>query len=227
MTHYLDIIILLLVVILLFQKLRSLLGTRPTETEKKIAEEKAAKIFDMIVAKTAEEKNTSPAPVIEASAVDVEKTADNTTLGDTDKVLAQIPGFNKEKFLNNAKKAFEMIITSFSKGDTETLEMLVSKDLIKKFQNILEQRHSDGITAETDLIGFDSAEITHAQINKENIISITVKFISEQVNLLKNKEGEIIEGDEQYIQNITDVWTFEKALTSTSPNWLLTSTKKS
>ena len=47
----LDIIILLVAVILIFQKLRSLLGTRPdTEiTRTKISEESAAKIFDMIV----------------------------------------------------------------------------------------------------------------------------------------------------------------------------------
>ena len=120
-----------------------------------------------------------------------------------------------------------MIVSSFSQGDTETLEMLVSKDLAKKFKQVIEQRQAEGITAETDIIGFDEAEITHAQISPDDTITITVKFISEQVNILKNKEGEVIEGDEQYIQNITDIWTFEKALTSTSPNWLLTSTKKS
>ena len=77
------------------------------------------------------------------------------------------------------------------------------------------------------MISFDSAEITNAKITKNDLVKITVKFISEQVNLLKNKDGEIIEGDEQYIQNITDVWTFERSITSASPNWLLTSTKKS
>ena len=75
-------------------------------------------------------------------------------------------------------------------------------------------------------IGFDQAEITAAKISKNDIAKITVKFVSEQVNLLKNKDDEIIEGDENFIQNITDVWTFERCLTSTNPNWLLVSTKK-
>ena len=224
MAQYLDIIILLLVVVLLFQKLHSLLGTRPTETEKKIAEEKAAKIFDMIVQKAEAQKHHTEQPTTELEATPIK---DDSELSATDKVLSKIPNFNKDHFLNSAKKAFEMIVSSFSQGDTETLEMLVSKELAKKFQQVIEQRRADGITSETDLIGFDNAEITHAQISDDNIISITVKFISEQVNILKNKDGEVIEGDEQYIQNITDVWTFEKALTSTSPNWLLTSTKKS
>ena len=153
-------------------------------------------------------------------------TEEKTELSETDKALSLIPNFNKENFINSAKKAFELIVTSFSKGDVKTLEMLVNLKLFKKFQEVINQRQNDGITSETDFIGFDSAEITHAEITKNDIAKITVKFISEQVNLLRNKEGEVIEGDEQYIQNITDVWTFERALTSTSPNWLLASTKK-
>ena len=222
MAQYLDIIVLLLVVIFIFSRLKSLLGSRPSESERKMAEEKAAKIFEMIMHEgEKKEAEAQSAVSAEAPAQPVDE-----NMSETDKVLASIPGFNKQQFLENAKKAFELIVSSFSKGDTQTLEMLVSQKLIAKFQEVLNQRQADGITAETDLIGFDSAEITKAQINKNNIINITVKFISEQVNLLKNKKGEVIEGDEQYIQNITDVWTFERSLTSTSPNWMLVSTKK-
>lgn len=217
MSQYLDIIILLVVIVLIFQKLKTVLGTRPEMEERQEADLKAAKILT-VVAKEIEKKEQTNAPIISS-----ESTAE---LSDTDKTLKEIPNFNKESFLTSAKKAFELIVTSFAKGDTQTLEMLVNSKLYKKFQEIINKRADEGITSETDFIGFDSAEITHAEISKNNIAKITVKFISEQVNLLRNKEGEVIEGDEQYIQNITDVWTFERALTSTSPNWLLASTKK-
>ena len=217
MSQYLDIIILLVVIILIFQKLKTVLGTRPEMEERQEADLKAAKILT-VVAKEIEKQEQTNAPIISS-----ESTAE---LSDTDKTLKEIPNFNKESFLTSAKKAFELIVTSFAKGDTQTLEMLVNSKLYKKFQEIINKRADEGITSETDFIGFDSAEITHAEISKNNIAKITVKFISEQVNLLRNKEGEVIEGDEQYIQNITDVWTFERALTSTSPNWLLASTKK-
>ena len=217
----LDIIILLIVVILIFGKLKNLLGTRPDVSihQNKITEKNAAKIFDMI-AKEAEKQK---------QALEHSQTKDEpipAELSDTDKVLSKIPNFNKEHFINSAKKAFEIIVTSFSKGDTETLESLVSKTLNKKFQEIINQRQAEGITAETDLIGFNEAEITSAKISSNDIAKITVKFVSEQVNLLKNKDNEVIEGDENFIQSITDVWTFERCLTSSSPNWLLVSTKK-
>ena len=40
------------------------------------------------------------------------------------------------------------------------------------------------------------------------------------------KQGDVIEGDDRFIQCITDVWTFERSLTSSNPNWVLVSTKK-
>lgn len=217
----LDIIILLIVVVLIFGKLKSLLGTRPDVSvrQNKISEENAAKIFDMIVKEAEKQKQA-----LEHTAAKEEPATEE--LSETDKVLSKIPNFNKEHFINSAKKAFEIIVTSFSKGDTETLESLVSKTLNKKFQEIINQRKAEGITSETDLIGFDEAEITSAKISSDDIAKITVKFVSEQVNILKNKDDEVIEGDENFIQNITDVWTFERCLTSTSPNWLLVSTKK-
>lgn len=217
----LDIIILLVAVVLIFQKLKSLLGTRPDEeiTHARISEENAAKIFDMIV----KEAEKQQAGGLSPNNLDETKPEELTEI---DKALVKIPNFNKERFLSGAKRAFEVIITAFSKGDTETLENLVSSSLVKKFQEIIEKRHAEGITAETDLIGFNDTEITAAKITKDDIAKITVKFVSEQVNILKNKDDEVIEGDENFIQNITDIWTFERCLTSTNPNWLLVSTKK-
>ena len=222
MAAYLDIIILLVVVVLVFSKLKSLLGTRPDNFEqRKISDENAAKIFDMIV-KEAEKNAAAEARNMEKEEVQVPE----EELSEIDKVLAKIPGFNREKFLTGAERAFEIIISAFSKGDVETLEMLVSKSLLKKFQEIIEKRKAEGITSETDFIGFDDVEITNAKISKSEVAKITVRFVSEQVNILKKKDGEVIEGDENFIQNITDSWTFERALTSTNPNWLLVSTKK-
>lgn len=222
MAAYLDIIILLVVVVLVFSKLKSLLGTRPDNFEqRKISDENAAKIFDMIV-KEAEKNAAAEARNMEKEEVQVPE----EELSEIDKVLAKIPGFNREKFLTGAERAFEIIISAFSKGDVEPLEMLVSKSLLKKFQEIIEKRKAEGITSETDFIGFDDVEITNAKISKSEVAKITVRFVSEQVNILKNKDGEVIEGDENFIQNITDSWTFERALTSTNPNWLLVSTKK-
>lgn len=215
MTQFLDIIILLLVVIVIYSKLKNILGTRPDQPKATpLSEESAAKIFDIIMQEN--EKNIQ-------ALKDITPEEDLSPL---EKDLRQIPDFDKEKFINGAKRAFEIILTAFAKGDVETLETLVSPKLLKKFQEVLNQRQLDKITAETDLISFNKAEIINAKISKNNIVKIAVNFVTEQVNLLKDKQDKVIEGDENFVQTIADTWTFERCLTSTNPNWLLISTKK-
>jgi len=214
-----DIIILLVVIAVIFQKLWSVLGTKPTETHP-ISQESAAKIFDILVKENL--KNAQKQP-LDGGELNDESTAE---MSDVEKALRQIPHFNKDMFLRGAKKAFEIIVTSFAKGDLAMLKTLVGKNLLKKFEEIVNQRKVDGISAETDFVGFNSVEITNAKVDEKNKAQISVKFVSEQANVLKDAKGEIVEGDENFIQSITDVWTFEKNINSSNPNWLLVSTKK-
>ena len=104
--------------------------------------------------------------------------------------------------------------------------MLVSSSIFNKMQAVIKQRQEEQIIAETDFICFEKVEIIKASVNDKNKASISVEFISEQVNLLRNKDNEVIEGDENYIQTIRDVWTFEKKLDAKILNWVLVSTKK-
>lgn len=222
MTH-LDILVLLAVVVLVFAKLRNLLGTRPEEKKVHLSKESAEKLYDILM-EEAEKKaniydkksdNTQPE---ELTPVDEE-------LSEMDKTLAEIPNFNKLRFVDSAQNAFQVITEAFNKGDVETLEMLVNKNILKKFQEVIDKRNKEGITAETDFICFDKVEIVNAVISGDKA-KISVEFVSEQVNVLRDADGSVLEGDENFIQNITDVWTFEKALTSATPNWILVSTKK-
>ena len=44
-------------------------------------------------------------------------------------VYKKVNNFNHREFLDGAKKAFEIIISSFNNGDKKTLKNLVSKDV--------------------------------------------------------------------------------------------------
>ena len=223
MTH-LDILVLLIVVALIFARLRNVLGTRPTEERRiRLSKENAEKLYNIL--KSEAEKLESKA-LDEEKAEPAELVPQGEALSELDKTLMSIPHFAKSKFIKGAERAFQIITEAFNKGDVETLEMLVNKKLFKKFQEVIEQRKQNKVTAETDFIGFDKVEIAKANIKANKVAEITVEFVSEQVNILRDAEGKVIEGDENYIQNITDVWTFERAISSTSPNWVLVSTKK-
>jgi predicted lipid-binding transport protein (Tim44 family) len=148
------------------------------------------------------------------------------SLSPLDRTLASIPNFAKSDFYNRCAKAFEMILKALAANDEDTLKMLLNKKLFAKFQEIIRQRQNDGITAETDLIRIEDMKIEQAEVSPKGLAHIVVRFVSEQVNLLKNAAGEVIEGDENFVQKITDVWTFERNLNLKSPAWLLASTRK-
>ncbi len=217
MSAYMDIIFLLVVAVLIFMRLRSVLGTRPeNKTEiRVISREEFEKNYDAIRQEIARKLNL---PEYEQGESD--------NISPADKVLLSIPGFDRNDFCRRVAKAFEMVLEAFAAKDEKTLKMLTGKKLFTKFQEIIKQRSEEGITAETDLIRLDELCIQDAKVSSKGIANIVVRFISEQVNLLKNAAGEVIEGDENFVQKITDVWTFEKDINSSSPAWLLVSTKK-
>lgn len=218
----LDIIVLLIVVVLIFQRLWRVLGTRPeVETKKvKLSREGAEKLYNLL--KNEAEKELKEAAQNAEELVPV----DSKPFNEIDAVLVSIPNFNKANFITGAKKAFQVITEAFNKADTETLKMLVSPSILKKMQAVIKQRQDDAIAAETDFICFDKADIIKAKVDSKNNALISVEFVSEQVNVLRDKDNKIIEGDENYIQTITDVWTFERALDAKTLNWVLVSTKK-
>lgn len=212
MSGYLDIIFLLILVVVVFSKLKSLLGTNTEDTKViMVSKEQLERVYNEM--KSNAENHFA-------------KEVDLSNLSALDRELVKIPNFNKNIFVRGAQKAFEMILTSFSKGDAKTLSTLVNKELLKKFESVISERKEKGIVAETDLISFVQTEVESVNFVNDEKVNIVVKFVSEQVNMLKNADGEVIEGDENYVQTISDVWTFEKSLNPKSNNWLLCSTKK-
>ncbi len=50
-----------------------------------------------------------------------------------DAVAASDPNFDGKAFLNGARRAYELIVTAFAKGDRETLKPLLSQDVFDGF----------------------------------------------------------------------------------------------
>ena len=221
----LDILVLLAIVLLIFQRLWRVLGTGSDNRPQKIrlSQESAEKLVKIIKDETEKEfKRTAENLVAEGGKIPVE---DLSHFSELDQALLSIPQFNRENFIKSAKKAFRIITDAFNEGDYETIKLLLHPTLAKKFKEVIDQRKAEGLTAETDFICFDKAEIIAAKASKYSA-TVTVEFVTQQSNVLRNAQGEVVQGDENYIQIITDVWTFEKNIDPIFTNWLLKSTKK-
>ncbi len=125
-------------------------------------------------------------------------------------VYKKINNFDHKQFLDGAKKAFEIIITAFNNGDKKTLKNLVSNDVYTAFEKAIDDNINNPSAQFYSLVieGVEDAKV------ENNIISISVNFVSEQ--MLNDDEGKIVKNK--------DTWTFEKPSDSTSPMWILTQT---
>jgi len=187
--QFFDIIIFAAIAAFVIYRLRSVLGKR-TGFQKKPNEEQQTKEQPL------PEKRTTP------------------QLKDSEQKLEAVykktNSFDHKVFLEGAKKAFEIIITAFNKGDKNTLKSLVSKDVFNAFETAINDGQNNPNMQFYSLVidGINDAKVENGKI------TIGVNFISEQI--LSDNEEDIIKNK--------DTWVFEKPEKSSGPAWTLIST---
>jgi len=130
----------------------------------------------------------------------------------------------KNDFLKGAQIAYERIITDFASGNLKNIKSLLSKKVFDQFNVALEERENKEHKSETTFIGINSASIKeHNKIN--NILEVTVDYVSEIISCVKDKDNKILSGDPEKVKKVFDTWKFSKDPRSNNPNWLLIDTQ--
>ena len=127
------------------------------------------------------------------------------------------------EFLKGAKIAYDTIITNFASGNLKNIKLLLNKKIYTQFSDAIKDRKEKGHTSETTFIGINSAMIKNHQ-KENNILEVTVEFVSEIISTLKDKDKKILSGDPDKIKKVYDSWKFSRDLRSLNPNWLLIDT---
>lgn len=134
--------------------------------------------------------------------------------------LGNYADFIPQDFLDKSKKAFEIIFKAYAEEDKRTLKDLLAPKLCNAFSMAIDDRKSRGEKLEGILVRFISANITDVSANNEDIF-VTVKFITEQSNVLKDRNGMVIEGNSDFVENRTDTWIFCRKKNAISSTWFL------
>tara|TARA_Y100001954_G_C15697153_1_gene545866 strand:+ start:125 stop:760 length:636 start_codon:yes stop_codon:yes gene_type:complete len=140
-----------------------------------------------------------------------------------DSICIEDPTFNEKEFLKGAQKFFEMVIDSFVKGDLKNIEMYIDSKLNKNFQLVIDERLKEEESLDINIIKTISISIKDVKKLK-NFLRVSVLFETEQIKVLKDKKGEIIDGDQKKSILVKDLWTFEKKIQSDDLNWILVET---
>ena len=141
-----------------------------------------------------------------------------------DAILAVEKSFDPRHFLTGARAAYEMIVVAFAQGDRRTLREWLSKDVFDSFDAVIRERETRGETAETRFVSIDTTEIAGAEL-RVRTAQVTVRFVSQLVSVTRDKSGNVTDGNPDKVTDVTDVWTFARDVTSRDPNWKLVATE--
>ena len=138
-------------------------------------------------------------------------------------IRLQSPGFELRQFLSGARAAYEMVVDAFAAGDRDLLKRLLTREVLDNFTGAIEERQSRGESLETTVVGVDTAEVVDARM-AGRLAEVTVKFVSQIVNVVRDRDGNEV-GDDAGVKQVIDIWTFVRDVRSADPNWALAETR--
>jgi predicted lipid-binding transport protein (Tim44 family) len=190
-------------------KLRSVLGTR-TGFEKKNEPYAPADNRDKVIPLPDRRQPEAPGAGDAKPAMD----------GGVAAIKRADPAFDPERFLDGAKMAFEMIVTAFAKGEEKTLEPLLAPNVFESFAADIRRRREAGETRETTLVAIRSARLHEARL-EGRMARVAVAIVSEQINVTRDRAGNVVDGDPKAAETVSDIWTFARDTRARDPNWQL------
>jgi predicted lipid-binding transport protein (Tim44 family) len=218
---YIDILFFAMVAAFIALRLRSVLGRRTGHERRRsggFGPARANGAADNVVALP--DRSSSP-PEVE---VGVTAPADKGVKAGLAQIRLADQRFDVQRFLEGARTAFEMIVEAFGAGDKTTLRPLLADGVYSGFERAIDERQTAGHKFETQLTAVPTTEVAGAEM-RDRDARVTVRFKSEQINVLRDAEGKVLEGDPQTAVEVVDLWTFERDTTSQDPNWTLVETR--
>ncbi|KIN74437.1 Tim44/TimA family putative adaptor protein [Sulfitobacter guttiformis] len=145
------------------------------------------------------------------------------------KALAEMkriePSFNVTEFLAGARGAYEMIVMGYETGELDNIKSFLSDDIYESFVDGVAAREDQGLTIEANFIGVREMALDHVTLNPDTKeAEMTLKFVAELTQAVRNSDGEIVEGSVTDAKKQKDTWVFSRHMGSDDPNWFLVST---
>lgn len=229
-------IIFLALAIVIFLRLRSVLGRR-TGNERQpfdpyARSDRRNDAEDKVITLPPRQggRDIDVAPARQPEPADIEDlirpvTNPDSALGTSLKnLIREDPTFEPKPFVDGAKMAYEMVVTAFAEGDRRTLRQLLSREVYDGFVSAIADRETREETIEFKFIGVEKAELADVSVRSE-AAQITVKFVSQLISATHDKEGAVVDGDPTNVSEVTDIWTFSREVNARDPNWRLVATE--
>jgi predicted lipid-binding transport protein (Tim44 family) len=121
--------------------------------------------------------------------------------------------------------AYEMILMAFERGDLTEVRGFISTDVLDIFDEVIANREAQGLSVEANFIGLREMRLVSANFDDvTRTADITVAYNAEMTSVVRNADGDIVEGDAKQIKRQKDTWTYSRTMGMGDPNWQLVAT---
>jgi predicted lipid-binding transport protein (Tim44 family) len=135
------------------------------------------------------------------------------------------PSFQVGEFVQGARSAYEMILMGFERGELDNLQGFLAEDVFDSFVDAVAQREDQGLTIEAEFIGVRETAVMNASFDETTrVAEVTMRFVAELTSVVRNRDGEIVEGDPKAVKRQKDIWVFARSMGADDPNWQLVAT---
>jgi predicted lipid-binding transport protein (Tim44 family) len=139
-------------------------------------------------------------------------------------VKALAPTFEEKQFLQEARDIFSSVVGAYASGHLTIVAEFLSPALLGDFQKAVNARSAAGQTAQTRIARIKETEVVAARADDKQAF-VTVRFISEQENVLRDAQNAIIGGEEGQYEEVTDTWTFARDSLLPGTKWVVVETR--
>ena len=126
------------------------------------------------------------------------------------RVLQQrVPDFNMNGFIAEVRRDVPKVLGAYLKGDVEALERCaVSKEMLERMGGQMKLWQHEGQFVDPRILHLSEMELVEVRI-LDNAPMIVLQFSCQQINCVRNKDGEIVEGAEDDIQSVHYLWAMQ------------------
>jgi predicted lipid-binding transport protein (Tim44 family) len=135
------------------------------------------------------------------------------------------PSFSLSEFIGGAGGAYEMILMAFQVGNIDSVASFLGSEVKDNFDKAINDRNKKELIIESEFIGIRDTAIKKVSFNeKTSTAEICVSFLADIKSEVKNKDGDVVEGEKSETKKQFDIWAFSREIGSDNPNWLLIET---
>ena len=134
------------------------------------------------------------------------------------------PNFDETGFLDGAARAYEMILTAFANDDLTDVRGFLGDEVAAGFEAAIAARQAAQQKLETRILRLDRPALDDAEVEGDKV-RLDVRLRAEIISASYAADGLLDEDNLPPPTTSIDIWSFEGAHNSATPNWQLVATR--